>query len=317
MHLRLIKSITLLAGVLAVSACGHEMANSPKPEVTMTVLNTRDAEFVRLMNQCPTKTVGGQKAAFIPPVVALVAPVVIDYAVSAFGDYLQRLESERSGAFIAFGAGKLSEVEKTDAGKSPTSCLVIARGIVGGDAPATLDDWAKVAGLTAQPDFYFETQIERSTQPVPATEKGKADGVQTQLTLKPQFLYYARTSAKRGRDDDKSLSLVLVMRSTTAPENPTSTTAAKDAEAVFPLALGRYKPGISLTRDQNKNLFLGLDRVASISGAVDPLNFYAFVSEEADQNKALSLLSATFTKKSESIQEGLTKAITDALNAKK
>lgn len=336
---------TVLAA-LTLAGCGH--GNSPPPNTTVpiTPLEQRNAELVAVLDRCPVSdpkplpqtTDGAQFApAFVAaPVIAALAPIAIDWGVSALRNYLERLESERSGAFMATGAGDLNGMQE--------SCLVIARGKVGKVKEAIpsrgmLDNGAlEKTKQVAQPDFYLEIKVKispaaaKSDKPpaaaatsnkqkksAPKAKESEAAQAPTpaasyNMELMPQYFQYARTVAKRGQDEEKSLALVLVARTSAAPEKADSAAAAKDAEAVFPINLGRLMPGSELKPEA----FLGtsdMKRVAALQKMPQVMNFYAFVAENADENKALTLLTKAMERQNDGLQKALNKAVEDAMKS--
>lgn len=334
-------SATILAA-LTLAGCGHNNSPPPNIGVPITKIEQRNAELVTILDRCPvsdpkstppaTDETQVAPAFVMAPVIAALAPIAIDWGVSALRNYLERLESERSGAFMATGAGDLE--------KRQDVCLVIARGMVGTvkdaiptqgslDAPKLQD-----VGLVAPPDFYLEIKVRltpataessspdkqkaptKSAQKAKESEAAKAPtpAATYNMELAPQFLQYARTVAKRGQDEEKSLALVLVARTTAAPEKADSATTAKEAEAVFPINLGRLKPGTELT----PQAFSGtsdMKRVAGLPKLPKAMNFYAFVTESADENKALTLLTKAMERQNDGLQKALSKAVEDAMKS--
>lgn len=334
----------LAGSALALAACGHDNPRRPSTVITATRVDPveqREAEFVKLLPSCPvsdekTRLQQEYGKATAPVVAAVLAPVVIDFAVSAVRDYLQRVENEHTGSFMAAGAGTLPE--------SGTACLVVGRGVLGKPVAAlpkqgSLEERHMIdVGLARPPAFYMEARIattvlptEKKPEPPPATggkkpvaaaapEKAEAQ-VRTVLEFAPQLIHFAKTVAKRGQDEEKTIAAVVVLRSTTAPEAPTSTTASKDAEAVFPLKLGALVPGTEVRPSDFAQVadhpLADLRRTTTFSGKLAAANLYAFITESDDPGKVLVLLNKSLERQGDGLQKALNKAVEDALKPAK
>ncbi|QCO03328.1 hypothetical protein D3867_14585 (plasmid) [Azospirillum argentinense] len=137
----------------------------------------------------------------------------------------------------------------------------------------------------------------------------------TQVSVTPRFLQFADTIAKRGRDSEKTVAMVLVLRTTTAPEKADSTTAATGAEVVIPINFGKLKPGVEIAGGQHPDPLGDLKRIATVKGlpACGAFNAYAFVTETEEPDKALALLTTALDNGKDDLKKALVKAIQEAL----
>jgi hypothetical protein len=313
----------LVGSAFALAACSQGNPERPVTTIAATPVNVveqREAEFVKLLPTCPVSE--GRRAGEygimmpMPAIAAVVAPVVVDFAVSGVRDYLQRVEGEHTGSFMAAGAGKLAE--------GGEGCLVIGRGVLGKPSAALPkqgslegDHMVKV-GLAQPPAFYLEVKVRTTVRQA----EGKKDAApQTVLDFTPQLLHYAQTVAKRGKDEEKTVAAVVILRSTAAPEQSGSATAAKDAEAVFPLNFGKLVPGTEVRPAQFSQVadhpLADLRRTTTVNGTLSNLNVYAFVTETPDPNKVLSLLNKTLERQGDSLQKAINSAVEGALKPAK
>jgi hypothetical protein len=338
----------LLGVALVLAGCVDGGRTAP-PVTKIEPQKQREAAVVRLLEKCPLSDQAPDAAPALLPLIAAgavaLAPVVIDFAVSALRDYLDRVQKEHTANYMATGAG--------DIGKKDGFCLVVARGLVGEAADGSLADQGSLkphhmqtVGLAAPPAFYMEARLEiakrkapEASVAAPAAGQGQATPpkpgeqpkapeqpkpaeakVVADLVLTPQYLQFARTAAERGQHDEKTVAMVLVLRASPAPENATSATAATDADAVFPLNFGKIKPGVEImpttfTAGAPKvDHPLGdLMRTAPLKQLPGSLNVYAFVTESAEPEKVLALMTKALENKGSDLEKALTTAIQNAI----
>jgi hypothetical protein len=322
-------SPTHAAGVGLVSllaACSPGSGTTP-PVTTataITTVNARQAAAVRILPSCPiaggapspTTVPGAASIAAAPAIAAALVPVAVDFAVSAVRDYLARVESERTASYTASGSGALPA--------SGAACLVVTRGRLGvaaADRPPSQGTMSAAAmgqaGLAGTPDFYMEARL--VVRPRPGASPPMND-----LVLQPQYVQFARTAARRGRDEDKAVGMVLVLRQDPLPGAATSTSAATGANAVFPLNFGTLRPGTEIlpttftpvgSEMDTAHPLADLQRSTPVAAGVSRVNAYAFITETAEPDRVLALLNGALERNEASLQTALTKAIQDAIKA--
>ena len=345
------KSAAMLA-ILAplMAGCNHGKPETGLHGLKIEAIAKRETEVVRFLNTCPvtnreTNAAQAEAAGAGALVAAALIPIAVDFTISAIRDYLDRIEKEKSAAYIASGAGSISKFSK---GSDTFSfCIVVARGMVGPTPTReegkpereSADDKKsrdtrnekklasevqgkirmgdlKQVGLADTPAFYLELA---ATVTKRKDVKAKANGAPSpvaDLVLMPGYFQFARTAAKRGTDDEKSIGMVLVLRTTPAAEGADKTGAATGADAVFPLLLGKYKPGIEVVGPKGEKLqhpFSNLERTTPLLAIPDGLNSYASVTEASDPDKVLALISKTLEGKAKSLEEALSNAIKEAI----
>ncbi|MBX9596405.1 MAG: hypothetical protein K2X46_18705, partial [Roseomonas sp.] len=207
----------------------------------------------------------------------------------------------RTGNWMASGAGPLRDGER---------CLVVLRGRIGSETAAGIpalprqgslpSNLGETTNLSAPPDFYMEAGLRVTAQ-----------GERLELVLEPRLLHFARTAARRGKDEAKALGLVLVLRGTPLPPNPTVATARENAEAVFALDLGLVRPGTEIVHVGGANPFANLRQVSVIRASAGSINFGAFVTEAGTPDEVLRLVNATMARQG----DALTKALSEAIQA--
>lgn len=313
-----------LAAMLA--ACGSSSGSTPPATTAVAIspVQARQAAAVRILATCPIA--GGAQAgtagtpelapSFVPVLAGALVPIAVDFAVSAVRDYLARVESERTASYTASGSGALPS--------GGGVCLVVTRGRLGSpdaDRPqmqgAVTSRAMNQVGLAGTPDFYMEARL--VVRPRPGATPPVND-----LVLQPQYLQFARTAARRGRDEEKALGMVLILRQDPLPGAATSTTAATGANAVFPLNFGTLRPGTEIVPASYTPVGSDMDpahpladlqRSTPLGSGVARVNAYAFVTETAEPERVLTLLNAALERGDESLQAALTKAIQDAIKA--
>lgn len=296
----------LIISPMVLAACAHESSAPLKRTEALKIetLNQRYAEFIQLPATCPQDAAASP---FFPgAIIGALVPIAVDFAISSVQDYLKRIESESTGQFIAAGAGKLPSNGSAE--------LVVARGLVGkpvgtSERQGSLEKkkWVET-GLAAPPSFFLKMDLKTTTN-------GTGKEATTEVSVTPRFLQFAETIAKRGRDNEKTVAMVLVLRSTTAPEKANSTTAATGAEVVIPISFGKLKPGIEITGGEPHDPLGDLKRIATVKGlpACGAFNAYAFVTETEEPDKALTLLTTALDNGKDDLKKALVKAIQEAL----
>jgi hypothetical protein len=313
-----------LAAMLAACSPGSGSTPPATSVVAISPIHARQAAAVRIQATCPVA--GGTRAttsderrlspSLAPVLAAALVPIAVDFAVSAVRDYLARVESERTASYTASGAGSLPS--------GGGVCLVVTRGRLGSpdaDRPQSQGEVTATAmngvGLAGTPDFYMEARL--VVRPRPGATPPVND-----LVLQPQYLQFARTAARRGRDEEKTLGMVLILRQDPLPGAATSTTAATGANAVFPLNFGTLRPGTEIVPASYTPVgsdmapthpLADLERSTPLGSGVARVNAYAFVTETAEPERVLTLLNAALERGDESLQAALTKAIQDAIKA--
>jgi hypothetical protein len=322
------RQLGLLGAASLLAAC----ASNPGQMAAGSRLQTsRQAEIVLLLPKCP---VSGQVAAEPQPVAgpagpapaaalpAAVVPVIAaigaDVAISALKDWLARLDTERSGSFMAGGTGTLPTAS------DPGRCLVVARGPIGPPAadpalPAGTLLGArslKDAGLAAMPQFYFEARLRHA---------GAAPESKQELLLEPQVLIFQETIAKRARSSPKNIGMVLALRRDSLEAGSTAAALRDKAEAVFVLNLNQIGPGQEIAPQPFPaagappglgHPMLDLVRSARITAQPGQVNAYAVVTEQAEKAPLLGFLTGALSRNEKGAMEALAKIIADALKEK-
>jgi len=313
-----------LAGLLA--ACSPGSGSTP-PVTSATVISpiyARQTATVRIQATCPIA--GGAPAATfgrpelstsaLPVLAAALVPIAVDFTISAVRDYLARVESERTASYTASGSGSLPS--------AGSACLIVTRGRMGradADRPssqgAVTDEAMGQVGLAGPPDFYMEARL--AIRP-----RLGATPPMNDLVLQPQYLQFARTAARRGRAEAKTIGMVLILRQDPLPGAATSTTAATGANAVFPLNFGTLQPGTEILSARYTPVgsdmepahpLADLERSTPVASGVSRVNAYAFITETAEPERVLTLLNAALEQGDAPLQAALTKAIQDAIKA--
>ncbi|MBU8545691.1 MULTISPECIES: hypothetical protein [Roseomonadaceae] len=307
----------LLAGCNWHTGSGN---GGPVTAVEMTTRHERSTAVVALRDTCPVTggfadlqtqsapSGGPQRMMAGGVVLGALAPVAVDFVISAITDYLKRAEEERDANWRGSGETALG---------TGSRCLIVARGSVGSypaDVPqaqglVTAENMRTV-GLTAPPAFYMEAQLD-----VTAAAPGVGGSQGATLMLRPRYLHFARTAATRGTDDPKAIGMVLVLRGTPARENATSGTAAEGADAVFALNFGRVAPGTQIiARDGTTgDPFADLAMSITVPRMPARANMLAFTAETADEDRILNLLNEAWKGNATGVGDALTKAIQDVI----
>jgi hypothetical protein len=320
---RMCSSLLALPALVAGCGRGDLGANAPVTATPIETANSRQTGIVMLLNRCPVSDL----AAAAPPVLgtetvpialaAALVPIAVNFTVSAITDYLARVQSERTGTWRAGGAGNFAD---------GPGCLVVMRGRIGtppGLLPAQgslSGEMMRSLGLAAPPDFYMEARISAELRPSQLARPGQAPQAPvTDIVLQPQLVQFARTFALRGRQDPKTVGMVLVMRGTPAPNGADAAMAAAGAEIVFPLHFGTIRPGVEIRSAVSGSGSLpghplaDLAQTLPIQGAPGRVNIVAITTESAEPDQVLRLINATAASQSAGLQQALSTAIQDAI----
>lgn len=309
--------------VLLASCGGSQVAQPPAGAVEVRGVHARQTEVVRIQDRCPLSDrpaeVERTAVPLVAGVVAALIPTAVQFVVSGVRDYLARLEAERTATYTAIGSGMLPA--------QGNACLIVLRGHLG-EPPTPLPprqgaldtDAMRELGLAATPDFYMEARlIRRPRGNPPANARETID-----LILQPQFVHFARTAARRGRDEAKTIGMVLVLRHEPAAAGANAATAATGAAAVFPLNFGAMQPGTEIRPSRfppapdpigPAHPLYDLARSTPVAPGQARLNAYAFVTETAEPERLLVLLNETLRSQADGLQAALTATIQDAVKA--
>lgn len=299
------KSMTYIACLHLVS-CGGGLPTAASYDATATQITEvtgRDAARAYTLQSCPLQdaepAAHGPNRQFAALAAALI-PVAVDFGFRLFGDYLKRVQSERTANYLATGTGNLSH-----------SCLVVVRGNFG---PTRTDIPSHSGilsvgilgqlGLTTYPSMYMEASIQRSGS--------------SQYIVEPRALQYAKTAALRRGDGRKQLGMVIAFR-TTPVVKPDQVSITKDAAATIPFDFGIVQEGSAVRSggmSLNTQTDVFADQARAVSVAADKtgsIDIYALVVETGETDRVLSLMSDTFEANKSDLQKAFTAAIGDAL----
>lgn len=307
---------------------GLRVSDEPAPRV---------GEVLLVGDYCPIadQSRKGVGAALAPALVALAAPLIgfgVDAGLSAVSEALKEAEKGLSGGFLALGTLVRADPDPAKAIKDPSGttihspiapaqwfdfeCLVIARGLVGGklndDVAAENGDLTRdhlvALGLADYPAFYLE--LVANKEAFSLGEEGdtgdKAAKSSETLTLRPVYLHYAQSAARREGSGKKTVTVALAL----GPDQPADQAkVAEKAEAVFRFNLGRLAIGHSFGADQLKYL----DASQLIDRKTGP-SIAALITESEEPSLALKAMTSAFEGNKDSIGDAVKKVISEAVS---
>ena len=302
---------------------GHSTASRP---ARWSSKSQREAARAYLLPDCPVahrtpptppaQAPAAAAPAILPLVIGAVAPLAADFVVRGVARYVQRQQMDLTATYLAAGVGEL-----TAADGRPRRCLVVVRGRFGPPGtglPASsghleLGDLGPL-GLAAYPDLYMEAILERGAEPAPRAP----DGVL--LVVRPHVLQFQNSAARDRGDGEKSIGMVVVLRSDPLARSADEAAARQGATAVLSFDFGRRREGIALPAQGQagaanagavQHPLFDLARAVRVGAATAPLNVYAFVTEAGTPDAVLALLSETLGQADN--QAALEKALADLL----
>lgn len=263
-------------------------------DASMSGLTTEPAPvrvgaFVTAMPRCPVSDT--ERFEMSSLIASFAGDFLFSYVDAALKDYQEGL----NGAFVASGV--------VDGELGQGSCIIIANGPLGPVQPTFVEGGSQFSSADLQdlhladvPAFYLEARV-------------LWDPDQTHLTLRPEFLSYAASSARTRGSGAKHVSLVMTVDETAA--DATANASDSGFSAVYRINLGELEIGRHYDAAQL--------RYTGASQAITPAdlrsaNVSVLVTESEDPSLALQALSAAYQSNSGALQSAFEDMIASALD---
>jgi len=227
-------AIVLSASLAGCSSIGGKAAGGGKD----TIPAAAAPSAVVVLKSCPIATSLGAEVAPVLPLLGVVAGAVIPEIVSAGVDIVAEFLEERARQLNASSTASAHGTfyrrkDESDAVALAFGCIVLVRGEFAGVPPKGIDStWAgqleefnnavveAVAAdsdsklyLAGEPEFYAEFDVVPETTTFRKKSNGKEIELTTSFGLKPSYIYYTQSGAKRNPSGKKQLAVEISIES--------------------------------------------------------------------------------------------------------
>jgi hypothetical protein len=228
------KSMKRIFSLLLCSSiiCGNTFAADAVPEQG----GPRLGGAVQEAATCPSSLEKGEKfTPAIAPVIMAIAPIAVNFGISAISNYLAQKQSGLTGTWVATGVMKADTV----------GCLVLTRGEITKEKKDR--SWTKrpdsyigklepnkLPWLEEWPYFYAEFEF----------SKIKDSDALSPILIRPSYVEFFRTVAREKGNGQKNVTIVLALSK--VPQNPNSPASEPNNTngiIVIPFALGEMQIG--------------------------------------------------------------------------
>lgn len=286
--MRNIRVAALLMGVFMLGACSGWPQKPPTVDGKPVLPKAELPGVVALNGRCLVAEVGDpyEAAAIVGALagalVQTVVPTVANFAVEGVANYLEQRARELNASTTA--SSTLSHIYRQrsrDRQIVPANnCLIVARGKLGPYEKiastdgvfntALLRDLHPTLGLIAPPEFYAEFKIEYnkvSGQIVDEKSKKIADfSTFTEIGLKPVYVYYRQSGAKRNSEKSKRVVVEVNMEARPLVSTSGSTTVLSTTFDLGEIPFQTKLEGADLARYTPKYAKLPQPTMAKVEG---------------------------------------------------
>ena len=291
---RFARPVAMTAAATILSGCAMFADPGPpaaadRPISSVVPKTARFAASVEATKDCVVATEG--EAAGLVALGTLAGGFVVDLAVTAAAEALQRAKDDLNGSFYAQG------VDEDELG-----CLIVTNGLhgvkrdgVAAESGSMTSQHLETLRLADYPDFHLEMRAEWS-----------ADN--KRLLLRPVFLRYAESSARRAGSGVKHVTVAVAF----GPAPPSrASPSMKTPPSVLRHNFGELEIGSEYSVDGAAGVLDGAEAAGDVPAGVGA-SVAVLVTETADPSLALEVLAKAFGDGS-TIADGLKGIVKEAL----